>query len=1055
VAALRHPNIVQVFDFDLLNDNPYMVMEWVQGESLAERLLALKVRDARISLGEAGYIVRKVGEALGYAHQRGMVHRDVKPSNIMLEAGLERPVLMDFGIAKMMHASHKETSPGLIVGTPAYMAPEQIDGQELDGRADQYALGVMVYEMLTGELPYDSERSIFSKILKEAHSFRAGLPEPVAAILRRCLADKPTDRYPSLTEMLAQFSEALLGQGSLLENDAHWLERPSPTGLKTKPLDEPIPTRPLAGTEFEPPQPTVPPTRADIVSRATELRYFEQRLDTYNLVFISGMPGVGKTTLAAGLARQVAAPHKIFWHTFHAGESVMALVWKLAGFLYWHDQPQLWQRLQALPQTGSASTPPEVLLDYLFQNLRGHGYVLCLDDFHFVTSDSLLGEFMEGLQELTAGGEISLIIASRHLPELVEVADTQPLPGFSRTDMEALLGQRGLTLAPDALEQLWTLTEGNAQLLMLVLNALRRANDPTRFLARLPENEHIERFLIKEVDAGLTHSEREIMMAVAVLLGWSGTREALATLLDGRSVRAELNGLLSRNLLDVQDGEWAKEYSLHPLLQAFYYDLLDKHTRQTLHQRAAEFYTQEELEPLRAARHHQRAGQSERAALLITDDVWPFINRGQGQALRQVLAELRERDVPALLWARVLLARGQVLAVLGEGETAQATYTQADDVLAEQPDSRLVRELRARTCRGLGELLQETDSEAALAWLRRGLAENAGASPLEEAALHIRLGRILAYTGQPDAARPVLEQGLALLPNIPSRLRMSALGNLGNLYCEAGQREKGLAYYHEVLATAEKLQDRWTMVEVWLNLGIQADMIGAWPTARQYYQQALEEAERLGSANQQARALLNLGHLLWHLGEDEAALNSFERALTLAQRKSWPAEQAYATSALLKAKADLADWEAVARLLPEATRLAEDSQAREPVPDIERTRSLAALAQNDPVTALAAAERALTAAQALQSLAEEGQSYRVLALVHWAAANPAAAQAAFERSYALLVEQEPYEAARTQVAQAQCSPPAQARPLLEQALATFERLGAQRDARLARTLLAG
>ena len=147
VAQLSHPNILQVYDFDRTDDGRYfMVAEFLRGSDLADQ-----IDRKTFSLDECIGIVKAVAQALGYAHQHGIIHRDVKPSNIFLTDD-ERIILTDFGVAKML-SDGSLTETGMTIGTPHYFAPEQGTGQAIDHRADLYALGVVFYELLTGETP--------------------------------------------------------------------------------------------------------------------------------------------------------------------------------------------------------------------------------------------------------------------------------------------------------------------------------------------------------------------------------------------------------------------------------------------------------------------------------------------------------------------------------------------------------------------------------------------------------------------------------------------------------------------------------------------------------------------------------------------------------------------------------------------------------------------------------------------------------------------------------------------------------------------------------------
>jgi serine/threonine-protein kinase len=201
VGALRHPNIVQVIDFDVQDGQYYMVMEYVETESLKERLQ----KRGALPIREALSIARKLADALAYAHAHGMLHRDVKPANVLMSKSGE-PILTDFGIAKLMDSTGL-TASGAAVGTPAYMSPEAGRGEAVDERTDVYSLGVMLYEMLSGELPFDADTPyavILKHISEPPPPLRPRvpyLPEFVERIVIKALAKDRAQRYQSASEM--------------------------------------------------------------------------------------------------------------------------------------------------------------------------------------------------------------------------------------------------------------------------------------------------------------------------------------------------------------------------------------------------------------------------------------------------------------------------------------------------------------------------------------------------------------------------------------------------------------------------------------------------------------------------------------------------------------------------------------------------------------------------------------------------------------------------------------------------------------------------------------
>jgi hypothetical protein len=198
-AKLSHPNIVPLHAFGEVEGMPYFVMGYVRGESLAARLR----REGRLSETDARRIVAGIADALDHAHRQGIVHRDIKPDNVLIDDESGRALLTDFGVAKAFGGGDSMTGAGIVIGTPQYMSPEQASGNAgLDGRSDIYSLGVMAYAMLAGRLPFDgsSVSDILSKHLtQEAPPLRSIVPslsDSTVQIVERCLFKDPARRWP-------------------------------------------------------------------------------------------------------------------------------------------------------------------------------------------------------------------------------------------------------------------------------------------------------------------------------------------------------------------------------------------------------------------------------------------------------------------------------------------------------------------------------------------------------------------------------------------------------------------------------------------------------------------------------------------------------------------------------------------------------------------------------------------------------------------------------------------------------------------------------------------
>jgi serine/threonine protein kinase len=220
VASLRHPHVVQLYDFDVVNDQPFMVMEYLEGGTLKARLMQNHARGTTMPLDQVARYLNAIASALDYAHAHGAVHRDIKPANILFTAPGE-PVLSDFGIAKIMGESLQFSTSSAIIGTPAYMSPEQAASKPVDVRSDLYSLGIVLYEMVTGHVPFegDSPTAVMLQHLTTPppppRQFNPNIPEPVQAVILKALAKNPDSRFQSGGELARAFDAAWRGEAIL------------------------------------------------------------------------------------------------------------------------------------------------------------------------------------------------------------------------------------------------------------------------------------------------------------------------------------------------------------------------------------------------------------------------------------------------------------------------------------------------------------------------------------------------------------------------------------------------------------------------------------------------------------------------------------------------------------------------------------------------------------------------------------------------------------------------------------------------------------------------
>ncbi len=227
LAQLQHPHILPVFDYGQSEGYTYIVMPYIQGGTLVDL-----IQQKPIPLQEIPTIISQIASGLDYAHNKHLIHRDVKPSNILIdESG--NCLLTDFGIAKIFSTATRFTSTGGIIGTPEYMSPEQGQGKKLDRRSDIYSLGIVLYELVTGQVPFQAETPIATVMkhiydpLPPPRQINHALSEPVEKVLLRALAKEPADRFPMAGDMAAAL-QAAIDQGGTL-----------PTLIDTAPVSRP------------------------------------------------------------------------------------------------------------------------------------------------------------------------------------------------------------------------------------------------------------------------------------------------------------------------------------------------------------------------------------------------------------------------------------------------------------------------------------------------------------------------------------------------------------------------------------------------------------------------------------------------------------------------------------------------------------------------------------------------------------------------------------------------------------------------------------------------
>src|SRR4051794_19689195 len=279
VASIDHPNIIPIYDAGDHDGMVYIAMRYVKGPDLEKLIKEGGTHDAHDALG----ILEQVAGALDAAHTREVIHRDVKPANVMIEDESGRIYLMDFGIAKQSGSAAERglTQQGVFVGTVDYAAPEQIEAKEITASADIYAFGGVLYEALTGKKPYERDTDVavmFAHITEPPPAVtkvRADLPAPLDAVIARAMAKSPEERFPTCREMIEAARAAMGAAATAIAVDGALLAAAAPPAEAQPKL--PVPPTPLVGRDEE------------LVLVQSLLR-----LPAARLVTLTGLGGTGK-----------------------------------------------------------------------------------------------------------------------------------------------------------------------------------------------------------------------------------------------------------------------------------------------------------------------------------------------------------------------------------------------------------------------------------------------------------------------------------------------------------------------------------------------------------------------------------------------------------------------------------------------------------------------------------------------------------------------------------------------------------------------------------------
>lgn len=916
---LSHPGLVKVLDVDIHEgEQPYLVMEYLPGPSLKGVLAADGLAPA-----SALAIVLPLLETLAYVHERGIVHRDIKTGNIMLD-GDGRPRLMDFGLTTFSDETSLSRS-GIVFGSPHYMSPEQGLGEALDARSDLFSLCVVLFELLTGRLPFRGSHplAVVYAIVNEEPSpvsrLHSGLPEALDWVLARGLAKRQEDRYATAAALGADLRQI----DTLLRREC----------LAAELTLEAAPGRGTAGAEH------FPLPLAGRTGELERLRRFIQG-EGSALLMLAGEAGVGKTRLVReAVSRAGLAPSQVLvGRTQPGGESFPYQPWleamrpalrereigrreALAAYLGGEDGAARAALLHPfLTGDRGEGSPPEnreqlfealrSLLRALAAEPREAARLIWLEDLHRSDHASL-----DLLAFLTRGrpGELPPLLVSYRAEEIEADAPLATLQRVFHAENRATVLELGRLAEPAVLElveavlpalqspaaaarRLHDESGGNPFVLRELLEILARrsaaalAKDPEQWELPLPER---LQDLVKHRLAAVDEDERELL-ELASVEGEAFTAEVLAAVLEERKIRIlrRLQGLERRTrLVQAREGRFLFD---HALVRRALYEGLGDEIRREYHREVGEHLERSAAERAESAaaiaRHFDGAEERRRAM--------PYHLRA-GRHARALYAPAearrhleRAREEADLWWleepeGEARLLRLETLRELGLLAQTEGRYDEAVDLFAGAASllTPLIEESRRAELERLrGECFHHGGKPEDAA---RAFTAALAHCPPGERAEHARILRSRAYMqargNDWDGALASCETAL-LLSERDAAACHAIRQTQGIIHLQRGQLDAARALFAEVVAEATSDAERYLRTAALANLGTVLWRQGEQAEALRCLEESLGIRKRLGLVIEYAQILVNLGIIRTWLGELDAARALFDEARELKNR---------------------------------------------------------------------------------------------------------------------------------------------------------------------------
>ena len=870
-------------------------------------------------------------------------------------------------------------------------------------------------------------------------------------------------RAPPTIEQLETLAEAIIGykcprhDGAWLLNFLTTAGHPYPQAICARlfPFEEQFESALLA--QFAPPplEAYAPPQPEGFIGRSLELARYRRRLLKSGLAVVSGMAGVGKTSVAAFLASESPAGPP-FWHNFR-DVNIQSLVYRLAGFLAHYDRAELWEMLEAARLT--RSNPPDltVAFDILAAQVPHLDMLLCFDDFHLVETNATLQSFLQKIIPLRERRARLLITTRRH-PSFLPSSNQEELRGLTLDDAKAFLARRDVALSETLMAELHRVTAGNATFLTLAVVALRATDRPANLIERLARIDDIERFLMVEVHDHLSSDEQRVMEAVAILKGQPAGRSVLEYTLEQQDVRRVLRDLEDQFLLTAEREGKERAYGEHQIIQAFYYDQPRHDRRLALHRRAADYYAHVSPAPFPAVRQYALAREAVAALRIAKEQLWAIVNDGSAASLLQILENIPAGDLDPLAGLDWDILRGKLRLIVGDYAVAQRYFEAAASKLNDLPPTHETNTLKVQVCLGMAELLERRAPPEALAWIQRGLELVSRQETRLVATLKILAGTVNMHMGNFGEALETFHDGLDDLPAGLSPLRVNALKNLGAVYFNLGQMAEATDYSEQALAMSQKLHDHFQTARVYINLGPIKYVGGDWQGAIDDLEKGLAIAQRLGALDVILSLHTNLGAMYVEKGDHQQAYKHIHEVLRLAGHND--------PHQVLTAKIRLAQlynyeekWETADATLREAESLARQINDQASLATIFGYRAITRQGLGRLEEAHRLVQEALKLDKSFGYDFSMGENLRILGTIAVALEDAQAANQAFGRSLETLSELDPYQAALTQLSWGKwlsaSGKAERGMKMLEEAQRQFESLGASREIEAVQKATAG